>query len=174
MIEEIVLKSACLVNENSWSIDNWLTLGSIIITAIFSRMMWYVAKTQKDIQEKQKNLELFKLRFKHKQNFISIFSQLMTTLISTNVKNVTKSQQKILEDSSVLMDFISESKYLFNQEVFEIESRILRYFNIFSDILDKKDIAKIEKYKKFLSNKLLVYIPKLRDQHDKFLTEAKL
>lgn len=174
MIEEIVLNSACLVNENSWSIDNWLTLVSIIITAIFSRMMWYVAKTQKDIQEKQKNLELFKLRFKHEQDFISISSKLIAISSFIDINNVSESKIEIKNNSSLLLNIVAESKYLFNQEVFKIENSIFIKFERFYDILNKEEINKIIPIKMKLIMDIVDCFERLKKQYESFFEKFEI
>lgn len=160
MIEEIVLRSACLVNENSWSIDNWLTLVSIIITAIFSKMMWNVAKTQKDIQEKQKNLELFKLRLEHKNKFKSLIDFMNSLSINLNEKIICSDDliKKLSNDNKQLDLLIGETSYLFSEEIKNIEQEIINKNKDFTESISCYNNVYGSDTMTSLSNEEIVFI----------------
>ncbi len=168
MVEEIVLKSACIINNRDY-LDYLSALGPTI-AAFFA---FFVALRQTRISKQQKNLELLKLRLKHKQNFISILSKLMKTAISVNETNISESQSNILANISLLIDVVSEGKYLFNEEVFENENKILFAFHNFCDTLNNSNFNEIENKKKLFNN-FINDIDKIKNLQDKILKETQI
>lgn len=156
---------------DNWSTDNTLTVFSIVITAVFSGMMWYVAKTQKNIQEKQKNLELFKLRYDHRQEFINTLESINDIIYGHVGRENLRLLGKLQNTVQKLYNISKISKYLFDEEIYNLEVGII------SDVgctknptlcnnTKEKEIGFKERYFQSLQD--------LKSKYEKFLTEAKL
>ena len=190
----MVLKSACLVNENSWAVDNWsidniLTLCSIFMTGIFSFMMYCVTTTQRDIQEKQKNLELLKLRLEHSKKFTNIAMKICTFMIY-NLKFDKKEYYEFNQLLSELFDMTSETEYLFDEETEKLEINVVENYrdvNSFrlsvyykrkaENTLDKKEKTQYkELYKEYYRDieKKDDSFSKLIDKYEKYLKKSKI
>ena len=155
---------------NTWSIDNWLTLVSIIITAVFSVMMWYVAETQKNIQEKQKNLELFNLRYEHKQEFINTLESINNIIYGHISINNSKPLGILKNTVQKLYNISRISKYLFDEEIYNLEIEIVSDIECTKDYslcnnTKEKEVGFNERYSQSLQS--------LKSKYDKFLIEAK-
>lgn len=123
---------------------------SSIVIAIFTICLWWATKEHKNIAKQEKDLTLFKLRMEHYHKFIEIWTLYSSYFVEyqdycdtcLNYKTVddrTKDFQKINHELTTLN---SETRFLFNEDIYNIENNLLKYFSsiIFSEAYDK-DLA---------------------------------